>query len=109
MIIPATVLTVLTVVLLAVAALCASGAIRRNHLVGIRFPVLFVSDDAWRSGHRAAIAPAAVGSVVAIAAVVLAYTVRSLEPWTSLVAILAAVGAFAWSITAALRTASGAS
>jgi hypothetical protein len=52
----------LVVVLLDV--LCATGVIPRNHIVGLRLPALFLGDDAWRAGHRAAVMPAAIGAVV---------------------------------------------
>ncbi|MEN2740177.1 SdpI family protein [Microbacterium sp. X-17] len=105
MIIPATVLTVLAVLLPIVSALCAGGVLRRNHLVGIRFPALQASDAAWTAGHRAAILPSTVLAVLAVVLLVLSYAVPALALWGSILTMLVAIAGFAWGILAALRAA----
>ncbi len=106
--VPAAVLTLLTVVLAVVSALCASGLIRRNHLAGIRFPVLLASDRAWRVGHRAAVLPSGVFGAIAAALLILGAVVPATEVWSHLLTIVVAVAGFVWAITAAVRAASAA-
>lgn len=57
--------------IVAVTTVCAtvlpaSGVIGRNALVGIRIRALMHDDDAWKRGHRAAIAPASIAAAIAI-------------------------------------------
>lgn len=59
---------VLGVIFMVIVPLCAAGVIRANRFVGIRWPVLRTSEEAWQRGHRAAIAPTYIGSLLAIAA-----------------------------------------
>ncbi|CAN5181569.1 hypothetical protein BH11ACT4_BH11ACT4_22410 [soil metagenome] len=71
-------IAVIAVVLAVAAALCASGVIPRNRVVGIRIASFFESADAWKTGHRVAVIPMglAAGACVAltfVAAAVPAY------------------------------------
>ena len=63
----------LPLLLIAVTAAAARGAIPANGLVGIRTPATQRSEEAWRAAHRAALAVVVPGGVlVAVAGVVLA-------------------------------------
>ncbi|WP_186315317.1 SdpI family protein [Curtobacterium sp. BH-2-1-1] len=44
----------------------ANGQLGRNDLAGIRTRVTMSSDEAWRTGHRAALPPTLISSVIAI-------------------------------------------
>ena len=63
----ASLLAVAAVVVAAVAALAATGRLRRNPVAGIRIPSLSASDAAWRIGHRAAVLPTAAAAVICVA------------------------------------------
>ncbi len=88
-------------VLAVVSMLAARGRLRRNHLVGIRLPPLYASDDAWRRGHAAAVGPSWTGFAVAL----VADLVGILEPVTYWVAVAAFVVTVVWAILAAIRAA----
>jgi hypothetical protein len=104
-IIVATVLTVLAVVLPIVSALCAVGVLRRNHLVGIRFPALEASDAAWVAGHRAAILPSTLFAIAAIVLLLLSYAMPALAVWGPIVTAVVALAGFAVGILLAVRAA----
>jgi hypothetical protein len=57
--------------LLVLVTLCAVGVIPPNGAAGIRIPALLASDYAWRTGHRAAIVPTAIGTAAAAVVVLL--------------------------------------
>ena len=61
---------VLAAVFMVIIPLCATGAIKANRFVGIRWPILQSSESAWERGHRAAIAPTFIGGGLAIIAAV---------------------------------------
>jgi uncharacterized membrane protein len=62
------------IIAVAVGRAAAAGRLPRNPFVGIRIPSTLRSDEAWRSGHRAAassltasgIGPIAVATIVAV-------------------------------------------
>jgi hypothetical protein len=58
----------LAVIFMVIVPLCAAGVIRANRFVGIRWPVIRASEEAWQRGHRAAIAPVFIGGFLCIAA-----------------------------------------
>lgn len=60
------VFTTLLLVLFVACILASRGAIPRNHWFGIRLPPLKRNDAAWRAGHAAGVAPAAVVFVIAL-------------------------------------------
>ena len=57
----------LAVIFMVIIPLCASGAIKANRFVGIRWPALQASEAAWERGHRAAIPATFIGGALAIA------------------------------------------
>ncbi len=59
--------------------LCARGVIPPNGAVGIRIPALLASEHGWRTGHRAAILPTAIGAVAAVAVTLLALLQPSIQ------------------------------
>lgn len=71
--IPAALVAGAAVVVAAVTLLAAVGRLRRNSIAGIRIPALLASDEAWRTGHRAAVLPTIGAAIVCVvlAAVVL--------------------------------------
>jgi hypothetical protein len=58
------ILTAAAIAAAVIVALCGTGVVARNPLVGLRLPSLFASDEAWRCGHRAATAPTLAAAVV---------------------------------------------
>lgn len=97
--------TALLVLLVVACVGAARGAIRVNHLFGVRLPILMRSEAAWRAGHRASIVPAACAAAVALTASSVAIAV----PGGHLIAIVA-IAAFAvgvvWVFLRASRAAS---
>lgn len=69
------VIAVIAIVLTVIAVLCAVGVIRRNPVVGIRIPSFFESDNAWKAGHRAAVAPMAAAAAVCVGLTIVAAAV----------------------------------
>lgn len=69
---------ILSVAIVVLVPLCASGRIPRNPYIGIRMPAFFISDETWRAGHRAAVLPCICGAVVGIIASVLVIAVPTL-------------------------------
>lgn len=65
------VLAVLIVVITVLMVLCAVGKVQRNPLVGIRVPAFFASDEAWMVGHRAAILPLVITSLLSLGVIIL--------------------------------------
>ncbi len=57
----------LAAIFMVVIPLCATGIIKSNRFVGIRWPVLRASEEAWQRGHRAAIPATFVGGILSIA------------------------------------------
>lgn len=99
----AVVLTALSIVFAVAMPLCAAGLVRRNRLFGLRFWPITGSDAAWRIGHRAATAPAAVTAAVSIIAYVL--SLSRPDAWTASVLVLAGlqIGGVAWATAAGTR------
>lgn len=58
----------LSVAFMVVVPLCATGRIKSNPIVGIRWASLRTSEVAWQTGHRAAMPATYVGGVLAILA-----------------------------------------
>ena len=81
MIIGTIALAVTGIVVAILVALCSSGTIGRNPVVGIRVPALLASDEAWKGGHRAAVLPTVVAAIAACALGALALIVPSLADW----------------------------
>ncbi len=57
----------LAVAFMVIIPLCASGAIKANRFVGIRWPALRASEEAWQRGHRAAIPAVFIGGIATLA------------------------------------------
>jgi hypothetical protein len=74
----ALILTVVAVVIVIAIALCARGTIGRNPVVGIRVPAFFDSDEAWKLGHRAAVAPTIVAAFACAAVTIVAAVIPEL-------------------------------
>ncbi|MEO5534611.1 MAG: hypothetical protein ABIR17_05710 [Pseudolysinimonas sp.] len=86
---------------LAVTCVAASrGAIRLNHLWGIRIRSVMRTDATWRAGHAAGVAPAAIAFVVALACSVIGLAVPLVD--------LGAVVAFVSGVVAVVIRASSA-
>ncbi|GGL79236.1 SdpI family protein [Glutamicibacter protophormiae] len=81
---------------------CAAGRITRNHWAGYRLPALFASDEAWRAGHAAALAPSWTGFACTAAA---AACTLLLGPVFLLVELPAFALALAWAMIRAVRAA----
>ncbi|MEN9752055.1 MAG: SdpI/YfhL protein family [Actinomycetota bacterium] len=62
---------VLALAFMVIIPLCATGVIKANRFVGIRWPILRSSEAAWERGHRAAIVPTFVGGALAIVAAII--------------------------------------
>ncbi|HVX08447.1 SdpI family protein [Humibacter sp.] len=77
MIIGAAVVGILSIAVVVLIPLCATGRIPRNPFIGLRLPAFFASEDAWKAGHRAAVPSSVVGAVVALVACVLAIALPS--------------------------------
>jgi uncharacterized membrane protein len=92
------VFTALLLVLLIASVAAARGALRLNHLFGVRLPALMTSEAAWRRGHAAAVAfgVAIVASLVGMAVPV--------SYWLAIAAFVAGVIAVFVRATAAART-----
>ena len=58
------ILTIVSVAVTVLAVLCGRGRIPRNPWVGIRIPAFFTDDEAWRTGHHAAVLPMIVATIV---------------------------------------------
>lgn len=89
--IAALILAVLAIAIAVLVSLCATGRVPRNPIAGIRIPSLFVSDEAWMVGHRAALVPTVVAAVICsvIAAFVVAVpTFAVAGTWTIVVVLL---------------------
>ena len=96
---------ILPLLMLVSALMCqaaATGRITRNHWAGYRLPALFVSDEAWRAGHAAALAPSWIGFACTTAA---AAGTLLLGPIFLLVEVPAFVLALAWAMMRAVRAA----
>ena len=103
---PIIVLTSVSLLMLVIVGLCASGAIPRNRVVGIRIASLYSSDHAWREGHRAAVLPIALGAAAAVGLTVACGIDRSLQdfgPLIVLVPILVSLGVAVWLASRATR------
>jgi hypothetical protein len=88
-IIGAIVIAILSIAIVVVIPLCASGRIPRNPFVGLRLPAFFATDDAWEVGHRAAVPSSVCGAIIGFLACVLVVTVPSLAPVWFAVAVAA--------------------
>lgn len=80
----------------------ATGQLGRNDLAGVRTRVTMSSDDAWRTGHRAALPPTLISSVISVlwcAVRIIAPALRTPAP--VIVASVILVGAAVLSILAA--------
>lgn len=72
MLVAALVLIVAIVVPFAVV-LCATGSIPRSIGIGIRIRATMTSDDAWETGHRAAITPTVGGGILSAVVALIAF------------------------------------
>ena len=92
-VIGAVVVAILSIAVIVLIPLCAVGRIPRNPFIGLRLPALFVSDDAWKAGHRAAVLPSVCGGVVGVIASVLVVTFQgSAAVWFAVAAAGLLVG-----------------
>ncbi|HEY9290961.1 MAG TPA: SdpI family protein [Microlunatus sp.] len=69
-IVTATLLTAAMVGLIAISRLLANGTIGPNPMIGFRLRPLLRSEQAWQSGHRAAVGPMTVAGVIGIVALI---------------------------------------
>ncbi len=74
-------LMICSVAVSVMTALCAANIIRRNAFFGLRMPSLFASDAAWSSGHRSAVAPLTLTSILQVALTVAVYLIPG---WASI-------------------------
>ncbi|HWD61781.1 MAG TPA: SdpI family protein [Humibacter sp.] len=82
MVIGAVVVAILSIAVIVLIPLCATGRIRRNPFIGLRLPAFFASDEAWMAGHRAAVLPSVCGGVVGLVAAILVVAVQGFgEVW----------------------------
>lgn len=80
----------------------ATGELGRNDLAGVRTRVTMSSDDAWRTGHRAALPPTLISSVIDVLWCAVRIIVPALRtPAPVIVASVILVGAAVLSILAA--------
>ena len=84
------VFTTLLLVLLIASIAAGRGALRLNHLFGVRLPALMVNEAAWRRGHAAAVLPAAIAFGVAIVASLVGL-VAPVTYWLAIAAFVAGV------------------
>jgi hypothetical protein len=94
-------------VLLAITVIswaAGAGHIGPNGSVGIRVPALQRSDAAWRSGHAAAVRPAAIALLVCLVSAVASVFIAAFL-WGVLIAL---VGGMVYSIASAVRAANAA-
>ncbi len=65
----------------------ANGQLGRNDLAGIRTRVTMSSDEAWRTGHRAALPPALISGVITILCCAVCIVVPSLRTPASVIVV----------------------
>ena len=106
MIIGTIALIVTGAVVATLVALCSSGVIRRNPVVGIRVPTLLASVQAWTVGHRAALMPAIVAAVASLVLGVTAILVPSVQDWGLLLAGGPVLVGLIWATARASRASS---
>jgi len=94
-IIGAVVVAILSVAIVVLIPLCATGRIPRNPFIGLRLPAFFASDDAWEAGHRAAVPSSVCGAIVAVVACVLAIALPSIAGVWFTVAVVALLAGLA--------------
>ncbi len=78
------VLTIVSVAVTVLAVLCGRGRIPRNPWVGIRIPAFFSSDEAWQTGHQAAVLPMIVATIITAVIAVIATVVPHLDTTTTI-------------------------
>ena len=77
------VLTIVSVAVTVLAVLCGRGRIPRNPWVGIRIPAFFTDDEAWRTGHHAAVLPMIVATIVSAVIAIIATALPQLDTTTA--------------------------
>ncbi|MGY2900276.1 hypothetical protein ACVKXF_002931 [Curtobacterium sp. PvP017] len=83
----------------------ATGQLGRNYLAGVRTRATMSSDDAWRTGHRAALPPTLISGVITVLWCAVCILVPALRtpprPAPAIVASVILVGGAALSVPAA--------
>jgi len=95
------VFTVLLAVLFVTCVLASRDRVSENRYFGLKLPALLRSESAWRNGHRAAILPAGIMLVIALACAIIGLAVPALA-WGSIAAFVIGV---VWTMLAATRAA----
>jgi uncharacterized membrane protein len=103
-IVAAIVLFVIALAIVATAGAAATGLLGPNHVAGIRIPALLASPEAWRIGHRRALAPLALAGVIGVAAGIVCL-VRPDSVGVLIVALLLIVALIAFAVVRAGRAA----
>ncbi len=96
------VFTALLLVLLIASVAAGRGALRLNHLFGVRLPSLMASEAAWRRGHAAAVLPAALAFGLAVIASLVGLAIPATY-WVAIAAFVAGVIGVFVRATAAAR------
>jgi uncharacterized membrane protein len=105
-IVAAIVLFVLAAAIVGTTGAAAGGLLGPNHVAGIRIPALLASPEAWRVGHRHALAPLVLAGVIAVAAGVVCL-VRPDSVGVLIVVVLLIVALIAFGVVRAGRAALG--
>lgn len=93
----AVILFVLAITLVGTTVLAAGGVVRLNRFAGIRVHYFLLSQEAWQSGHAAALLPVTLGGLIAVAGGVVAL-VRPGSVGVVVVAFLLLFALVAWGI-----------
>jgi hypothetical protein len=93
--------TALLLFLEAVCVAASRGAIRLNHIIGVRLPPVMRSEATWRAGHAAGILPASIAFAVALVCCLIGIA----APPFYIGAIIAFVGGFVWVVVRSIAAA----
>lgn len=96
---------VLSIAFMIIVPLCASGAIKANPVVGIKWGTLQESEDAWQRGHKAAIPATFVGSILSILAGVVFFFIPNSGALGPILAFVFVLGGFAIASRVAINAA----
>lgn len=102
-------LIAVTIIFVAIIALCSAGTISANPGIGIRIPSTKASEAAWKAGHKAAYPPSIIGGSITILIAGIGLGVPSFTETAATVVTILLVLTLAWAALranqAAMRTA----